>query len=256
MNDNTTPILEVQNLVVTVEGKEAPVLNNVSLRVNKGEKHVIMGPYGAGKSTLSKVIMGHPSYEVVQGDILLNGESIIDDEIDERALKGLFMSLQYPPEVEGVSMKTFLHLTYNAHLKSKSLPTITMEEYLKLVSKQFESMDIPLSFLDRNINEGFSGGEKKRNEIIQMLMLDPVCSVLDETDSGLDIDALKTVSDGINTSLNTDNCVLLITHYQRLLEYVKPDYVHVMIDGQIVESGGPELALKLEKNGYKQCLTQ
>ena len=255
MNDNTTPILEVQNLVVTVEGKEEPVLNNVSLRVNKGEKHVIMGPNGAGKSTLSKVIMGHPSYEIIQGDILLNGESIVDDEIDERALKGLFMSLQYPPEVEGVSMKTFLHLTYNAHLKSKDLPTVTMDEYLELVSKRFDSMDIPLSFLERNINEGFSGGEK-RNEIIQMLMLDPVCSVLDETDSGLDIDALKTVSDGINTSLNTDNCVLLITHYQRLLEYVKPDYVHVMIDGQIVESGGPELALKLEKNGYKQCLTQ
>lgn len=222
-------MLKIENLSASVEGKT--ILQGFSLEVKPGEIHAIMGPNGAGKSTLAKVLGGHPSYEAT-GSALLNGEEILELDPEDRVKKGLFMSFQYPVEIPGVTNQQLLE---------------TMGDNL---DEKMRLLKIDESFKTRNVNEGFSGGEKKRNEILQMAMLDPKVAILDETDSGLDIDALKIVADGINQLMNKDRGLILITHYQRLLDYIKPDYVHVMMDGKIVESGGPEIALKLEEGGY------
>ncbi|MCH9614712.1 MAG: Vegetative protein 296 [Chlamydiia bacterium] len=235
-------MFEIKDLHVKVE--DTPILKGFSLKILPGEIHALMGPNGAGKSTLAKVIAGHPSYEVTAGDILLDGESILEMEPEERAALGLFMSFQYPIEVPGISNREFLKAAYKA-IKKTDLPEDDLLE-------KTTAMGIDLSFLDRDLNTGFSGGEKKRNEILQLLILDPRLSVLDETDSGLDIDAMKIVAEGVNTYMNPEKGLLLITHYQRLLDYIKPQFVHVVIDGKIATSGGPEVALELEAKGY-QC---
>jgi Fe-S cluster assembly ATP-binding protein len=242
-------VLEIKNLTVSVEGK--PILNSLSLEVRPGEIHAIMGPNGAGKSTLSKIIAGHPSYEVEGGDIFVDGESILEMEPEERAQLGLFVSFQYPPEIPGVSNFTFLYTAYCALKKAKKETVPSEADFRKLLSEKLALIDMKESFLERNINEDFSGGEKKRNEILQMAVLDPVFSILDETDSGLDIDALKSVAEGVKSLMTPKKAIVLITHYQRLLNYIKPDFVHVLIEGRLVKSGGADLAMKLEKEGYE-----
>lgn len=245
-------MLEIKNLTVSVEGKT--IIDSLNLKVGPGEVHAIMGPNGAGKSTLSKVIAGHPEYEVTGGDILINGESIHEMEPEERAQLGVFVSFQYPPEIPGVSNFTFLYKAYCSLKKSKKEEEPSEEEFKLLLKEKLKLINMDPAFLERNINEDFSGGEKKRNEILQMAVLNPSFAVLDETDSGLDIDALKIVAEGINALMNSEKGVILITHYQRLLNYVKPNFVHVLMQGKLVESGGPELALKLEKEGYDWLL--
>ncbi len=240
-------MLEIRDLEVEIEGKK--ILKKFSLTVLPGEIHAIMGPNGAGKSTLAKVLAGHPFYEVVSGSILLNGVEILELDPEERAKLGLFMSFQYPLEIRGISNFEFLKHSYSAIHGVK----IEDDEFRKIVQPVMETMKIKESFLERDLNDGFSGGEKKRNEILQMLVLNPKCAILDETDSGLDIDALRIVGEGVNHFMNKDKMVILITHYQRLLNHIKPHFVHVMIDGKIVESGGPELALHLEEKGYEAC---
>lgn len=235
-------MFEIKDLHVSVE--DTPILKGFSLTIKPGEIHALMGPNGAGKSTLAKVIAGHPAYEVTKGDILLDGESILEMEPEERAILGLFMSFQYPIEVPGISNREFLKAAYKA-IKKTDLPEDDLLE-------KTEEMGIAPAFLDRDLNTGLSGGEKKRNEILQLLILDPRVSILDETDSGLDIDAMKVVSSGVNTYMTPEKGLLLITHYQRLLDYIKPQFVHVVIDGKIAKSGGPEVALELEAQGY-QC---
>lgn len=242
-------MLQIKNLHVSVEGE--PILKGFSLVVNPGEIHAIMGPNGAGKSTLAKVIAGHPSYEVTGGEILFRGKDILPLEPDERAHLGLFMGFQYPIEISGVSNFQFLHAAYNALRKAREEELLNEEEFKQFAKKKMDEMYIKEEFILRSINEGFSGGEKKRNEILQMSILNPTLAILDETDSGLDIDAIRIVSDGVNKYRNETNGIILITHYQRLLEYIKPDFVHVMIQGKIVETGGAELALTLEKEGYE-----
>ncbi len=242
-------ILEIQDLhVKTEEGVE--ILKGVNLVCNPGEIHAIMGPNGAGKSTLAKIIAGHPSYEVTQGNILLNGQSILEKDPEERATDGLFMGFQYPIEITGVSNSQFLHMALNAQRKARGLEPISEPDFQTLLEEKMALMEIRSEFKTRNINEGFSGGEKKRNEILQMAVLNPLVAVLDETDSGLDIDAMKIVAQGVNTLMSPEKALLLITHYQRLLDYIKPHFVHVMIDGKIALSGGPELARDLEERGY------
>jgi len=238
-------MLEIKDLHVAVDDK--PILNGLTLKMEKGKIHAIMGPNGAGKSTLAKVIAGHPSYEVQSGDILFNGESILEMEPEERSLLGLFIGFQYPLEIEGISNREFLL----AALKARK--EMSEEAFTGLAEKTMQEMQIKPEFLDREINSGFSGGEKKRNEILQMLLLDPNVVILDETDSGLDIDAMRIVAEGINQFMTPDKSLLLITHYQRLLDYVKPDIVHVVVDGKIVNEGGPELALRLEQEGYEHA---
>lgn len=244
-------MLEIKDLhVVVEEDPSEKILNGVNLTINDGEIHAIMGPNGSGKSTLAKVVAGHEAYEVTQGDILFEGESILEMDPDERAHLGLFLAFQYPVEVPGVTNKTLLRQAYNtiaAERGREELDPIQFEDYLE---ERLEVVDMKKEFLDRSVNAGFSGGEKKRNEIFQMAVLDPKISFLDETDSGLDIDALKIVAKGINYLADNDNAVCLITHYQRILDYIVPDYVHVMLNGQIVKSGDKELALKLEEEGY------
>jgi len=240
-------MLEIKDLKVEVEGKE--ILKGFSLLVLPGEIHAIMGPNGAGKSTLAKVLAGHPFYEVTGGAILLNGVDILELDPEERAKLGLFMSFQYPLEIRGISNFEFLKHSYSAIYGIK----IEDDEFRKIVQPVMEKMKIKESFLERDLNDGFSGGEKKRNEILQMLVLNPKCAILDETDSGLDIDALRIVGEGVNHFMTKEKMVILITHYQRLLNHIKPHYVHVMVDGKIVESGGPELALHLEEKGYESC---
>ncbi len=246
-------MIEIKNLWATVEGK--PLLRGINLKVNAGEIHAVMGPNGAGKSTLAKVLAGHPSYEVTGGEVWFKGQNLLELEPEERAHQGLFISFQYPVEIPGVNNVQFLHTSYNAVQKANGKPELSREDFEKILKEKMAMIEIKPEFMDRNINEGFSGGEKKRNEILQMAMMNPSMAILDETDSGLDIDAMRIVAKGVNQLMNKDMGLLMITHYQRLLDYIKPDYVHVMIDGKIVQSGGPELALELEKKGYDWLTT-
>lgn len=244
-------MLEIINLHVSVEGKA--IIKGLNLIVKAGEIHAIMGPNGAGKSTLAKILAGHPAYEVVEGEIWFKGQNLLELEPDARAHQGLFMSFQYPVEVPGVSNIQFLHHAYNAKQKANGLQEISLEEFSAIMDEKMALMEMKTEFKERNLNEGFSGGEKKRNEILQMAVLDPSLAILDETDSGLDIDAMRVVARGVNQLMRPDMGLILITHYQRLLDYIEPDFVHVMIDGKIVQSGGKELALHLEEKGYALC---
>ncbi len=241
-------LLEIRNLHATVEGKE--ILRGINLTVNAGEVHSIMGPNGSGKSTLAQVLAGHDAYEVTDGEVLFNGEDILEEDPDARARKGLFLAFQYPVEIPGVSTKYFLKAAVNAVRKERDLDELDAMDFMKLVKEKADMVHLDPSLLDRAVNEGFSGGEKKRSEIFQMAMLDPTLSVLDETDSGLDIDALRIVADGVNALRGPDRGFVVITHYQRLLNYIVPDHVHVLVDGRIARSGGKELAQQLEERGY------
>ena len=241
-------MLEIKDLHAEIEGKE--ILKGINLEVKAGEVHAIMGPNGAGKSTLSSIVAGKEDYEVTQGEISLNGEDISDLEADERAHKGVFLSFQYPVEIPGVSVTNFIKTAINESRKAQGLEEMPANEMLKKIREKSELLEIDRKFLSRSLNEGFSGGEKKRNEIFQMAMLEPKLAILDETDSGLDIDALKVVANGVNRLKSKDNAVVVITHYQRLLDYIVPDFVHVLMDGKIVKSGDASLALKLEEKGY------
>lgn len=239
--------LEIKDLHVSIEDKE--ILKGVNLTINTGEVHAIMGPNGTGKSTLSSAIMGHPSYEVTQGEVLLDGVNILELEVDERAKAGLFLAIQYPSEITGVTNADFMRSAINA--KREEGQEINLMQFIKKLDKQMDFLDIDKDMAQRYLNEGFSGGEKKRNEILQLMMLEPKFAILDEIDSGLDIDALKVVSKGINEMRGEDFGALMITHYQRLLNYITPDKVHVMYGGKVVKSGGPELAKRLEEEGYE-----
>ena len=241
-------MLEIKDLHAEIEGKE--ILKGINLEVKAGEVHAIMGPNGAGKSTLSSIVAGKEDYEVTKGEISLNGEDISDLEADERAHKGVFLSFQYPVEIPGVSVTNFIKTAINESRKAQGLEEMPANEMLKKIREKSELLEIDRKFLSRSLNEGFSGGEKKRNEIFQMAMLEPKLAILDETDSGLDIDALKVVANGVNRLKSKDNAVVVITHYQRLLDYIVPDFVHVLMDGKIVKSGDASLALKLEEKGY------
>lgn len=241
-------MIEIKNLCASVEGK--PILKGLNLKVNAGEIHAIMGPNGAGKSTLAKILAGHPSYIVTNGEVLFKGVNLLEMEPEERAHAGLFMSFQYPVEIPGVSNVQFLRTAYNSNRKARGQSELSLGEFEKLLEKKMSLMDIRSEFKERSLNEGFSGGEKKRNEILQMAVLDPKLAILDETDSGLDIDAMRIVAGGVNQLMHPEMGLILITHYQRLLDYIKPHFVHVMLDGRIVQSGGPELALQLEEKGY------
>jgi Fe-S cluster assembly ATP-binding protein len=249
---NIMATLEVKDLHVAVKDeeskKEKEILKGVNLSMKTGEIHAIMGPNGTGKSTLSQTIMGQPGYRVTQGDILLNGESIVDMPVDERARKGLFLAMQYPAEIQGVTNAEFLRAAINARRADDD--QISVMDFIKKLDKNLKLLDMSQSMTERYLNEGFSGGEKKRNEILQLLMIEPSFAILDEIDSGLDIDALKVVSKGVNSMRGDNFGSLIITHYQRLLNYIIPDTVHVMMDGRIVKTGGPDLAKKLEDEGY------
>jgi Fe-S cluster assembly ATP-binding protein len=242
-------ILEIKNLHANIAG--VPILKGVSLKIKAGEVHAIMGKNGSGKSTLAKVIVGHPSYTVTDGEILFEDQSIFSLSPEERARLGIFLGFQYPIEIPGVTNADFLRLAYNSRQKAKGLKELEPLEFFEFVHSKLDLVGMDASFLGRNVNEGFSGGEKKRNEILQMALMDTRISILDETDSGLDIDALRVVANGVNDLTNPENAVLLITHYQRLLDYIKPDYVHVMQEGKIVKTGNKELALELERKGYE-----
>ena len=241
-------MLTIDNLHVSVDGK--PILNGINLDVRAGEVHAIMGPNGSGKSTLSSVIAGNEAYEVTKGDIIYQNENIIELAPEERANKGIFLSFQYPVEIPGITVTNFIKTAINSNLRARNEKEMPANKMLKKIREKAELLEIDSRFLSRSLNEGFSGGEKKRNEIFQMAMLEPSLSILDETDSGLDIDALKVVASGVNKLKNKDNAVILITHYQRLLDYIVPDYVHVLHEGKIVKSGGKELAHELEEKGY------
>jgi Fe-S cluster assembly ATP-binding protein len=241
-------MLTIENLHAQVEGKQ--ILNGIDLDVKAGEVHAIMGPNGSGKSTLSSVIAGHQDYEVNQGTMLLEGEDLADLSPEERAHQGIFLSFQYPIEIPGVSVTNFIKTAINATRKAKGLEDMPANVMLKKIREKSALLEIDSRFLSRSLNEGFSGGEKKRNEIFQMAMMEPKLSILDETDSGLDIDALKIVANGVNKLRSKNNAIIVITHYQRLLEYIVPDFVHVLFDGKIVKSGTKDLALELEEKGY------
>jgi len=241
-------MLEIKDLHAGIEDKE--ILRGINLNIKAGEIHAIMGPNGSGKSTLSSVIAGNETYEVIEGDIVMDDNSILELSPDERAHKGIFLSFQYPVEIPGVTTTNFIKTAINAKRKAKGLEDLPAKDMLKMIREKSSLLDMDRKFLSRSLNEGFSGGEKKRNEIFQMAMLEPKLAILDETDSGLDIDALKIVANGVNKLRNEDNAVIVITHYQRLLEYIVPDFVHVLHDGKIVKSGGAELAHELEDKGY------
>ena len=243
-------MLEIKNLHVKLADEDKPILKGLTLTVPKGEIHAIMGPNGSGKSTLAYVLAGRSGYEVTEGDIVWNGESILDMAPDERAAKGVFLAFQYPMEIPGVAGLTFLRTATNAVRKKRGQDELTTPAFMKVVKQQAADLNIDFEMLKRPVNVGFSGGEKKRSEILQMAMLEPSLCVLDETDSGLDIDALKIVSDGVNALRSPDRAMLVITHYQRLLTYIVPDKVHVLADGRIQKTGGKELALELETSGY------
>jgi Fe-S cluster assembly ATP-binding protein len=247
------PLLEIKDLEVSIN--ENQILKNLNLTIQKGEIHAIMGPNGSGKSTFSKVLAGHPAYSVLKGDILFKGSSILNLEPEERSHLGIFLAFQYPIEIPGVSNEDFLRLAYNSKQKFYNQPEVDPIEFLGIINEKLKFVNMSPLFLSRNVNEGFSGGEKKRNEILQMILLDSELSILDETDSGLDIDALKIISDGINKFMNSEKSLLLITHYQRLLDYIKPDYVHVMQDGKIIKTGSADLAKELESKGYEWLQT-
>ena len=241
-------MLKINNLHANIGDKE--ILKGLSLEINPGEVHAIMDPNGAGKSTLSSVLVGHPSFEVTEGEIEFEGESILDLEPEERAHLGMFLSFQYPVEIPGVSMVNFMRAAVNERRKAQGLEPMNATEFLKLMKEKRALVELDSKLANRSVNEGFSGGEKKRNEIFQMAMLEPKLAILDETDSGLDIDALRIVANGVNALRSPERSAIVITHYQRLLDYIKPDFVHVLHNGRIVKSGGPELALELEEKGY------
>ncbi|WCN38352.1 Fe-S cluster assembly ATPase SufC [Aneurinibacillus uraniidurans] len=241
-----TPHLQIKDLRVAIDNKQ--ILKGLNLEIKGGEVHAIMGPNGTGKSTLASSIMGHPKYTVTGGSVVLDGADVLDMEVDERARKGLFLAMQYPSEISGVTNADFLRSAINA--RQEEGKEISLIKFIRQMDKQMEMLEMDSSFSQRYVNEGFSGGEKKRNEILQMSMIKPRIAILDEIDSGLDIDALKVVARGVNELRSPEMGVLMITHYQRLLNYIKPDFIHVMMQGRIVKSGGPELALKLEENGY------
>jgi Fe-S cluster assembly ATP-binding protein len=241
-------MLEIVNLHAKIEDKE--ILKGLSLKINKGEVHSIMGPNGSGKSTLASILAGKEDYEIIEGDIIFNGESILEMSPEERAQEGVFLAFQYPIEIPGVSNSYFLREALNSIRKSKGQDPLKPVEFIKIAKEKIKDLKMKESLLNRSLNEGFSGGEKKRNEILQMSILDPMMAILDETDSGLDIDALQIVADGVNALKNEEKSFLVITHYQRLLNYIVPDYVHVLVDGRIVKSGDKSLALELESKGY------
>jgi Fe-S cluster assembly ATP-binding protein len=242
-------LLNIKNLHVEIDGKE--ILKGLNLGVNKGEVHAIMGPNGSGKSTLAAAITGRESYEVTKGEIWYKDVNIIDQSAEKRANEGIFLSFQYPVEIPGVSMVNFMRTAINAQREFRGLPPMPAGELLKLLEEKKKLVDIHDKMTGRSVNEGFSGGEKKKNEIFQMALLEPTLGILDETDSGLDIDALKVVARGVNQLKSAENAFVIITHYQRLLEYIQPDFVHVLFDGKIVKSGGKNLALELEAKGYE-----
>ena len=248
INHNSPVILSIENLTADVDGTQ--ILNGVSLEIKAGEIHAIMGPNGSGKSTLSKVLAGHPAYTVTGGKVTYQGENLFDLEPQDRARSGVFLAFQYPLEIPGVSNLDFLRVAYNSRQKHIGLEELDAFDFDELIQTKLDIVKMNPAFLSRSVNEGFSGGEKKRNEILQMAILQPSLAILDETDSGLDIDALKIVANGVNQLSTQDNAMLVITHYQRLLDYLIPDYVHVMSNGQIITSGGKELALELEAKGY------
>ncbi len=243
-------VLSIRNLFASVDGKE--ILRGVNLDVRQGEIHALMGPNGTGKSTLAKVLLGHPGYEVNSGEVLLDGENVLEMEPDERSRKGLFLAFQYPASVPGLTIANFLRSAINAHRREKDpdYKGIGIPEFRKLLTARMDQLEMPHEFAGRYLNDGFSGGEKKRNEILQMATLEPRFAILDETDSGLDIDALRIVSDGVNALRGPELGVLIITHYQRILNYIQPDYVHILLDGRIVQSGDAALAKDLEERGY------
>ncbi|MCD1649138.1 Fe-S cluster assembly ATPase SufC [Marinobacter adhaerens] len=241
-------MLSIKNLHASVEGKE--ILKGINLEIKAGEVHAIMGPNGSGKSTLSQVLAGNEAFEVTEGEITLNGENLLELETEERAREGIFLAFQYPVEIPGVSNLQFLRTAVNAMRQHKGQDEMNAAEFMKLAKEISKQVDLDPAFLKRGVNEGFSGGEKKRNEIMQALLLQPKLAILDETDSGLDIDALKVVSDGVNALRAEDRAILMVTHYQRLLNHIVPDYVHVLAGGKIIKSGGRELALELEERGY------
>ena len=241
-------MLDIKNLQVNVEGK--PILKGINLHVNPGEVHAIMGPNGSGKSTLARALSGHPEYEVTGGEVTYEGKDLLDMDPDERAREGVFMAFQYPVEIAGVNNAYFLKAALNAKRKHQGEPELDAMEFMQLIKEKSKLLEIDQSMLSRAVNEGFSGGEKKRNEIFQMSLLEPKLAILDETDSGLDIDALKLVASGVNAMRTPQRAIIVVTHYQRLLDYIVPDYVHVLSAGRIVKSGGKELALELEKKGY------
>ena len=243
------PLLEIQDLRVSINDNE--ILKNLNLTVNKGEIHAIMGPNGSGKSTFSKVLAGHPAYSVLTGDIFFKGLSILKLEPEQRSHLGIFLAFQYPIEIPGVSNEDFLRLAYNSKQRFYNKPEVDPIQFLTIVNDKLKLVNMSPLFLSRNVNEGFSGGEKKRNEILQMILLDSELSILDETDSGLDIDALKIISNGINNFMDESKSIIIITHYQRLLDYINPTYVHVMQNGKIIKTGSAELAKELEKKGYE-----
>lgn len=241
-------MLEIRNLHAAIDGNE--ILKGVNLTIKKGEIHAIMGPNGSGKSTLAKVLAGHPAYEVTAGEVLYEGRNLLDMPPDERAREGVFMAFQYPIEVPGVSNAQFLRLAYNEKRKHLGEEELDPLEFKDLLKERAKIVEMDASFMSRSVNEGFSGGEKKRNEILQMAVLEPKLAILDETDSGLDIDALRIVAGGVNHLQNSENAIIVVTHYQRLLNYIVPDYVHVLFDGRIAREGGKDLALELEEKGY------
>lgn len=249
MINSPTILLDVKDLKATVD--DVVILNKLDLRIKSGEIHAIMGPNGSGKSSFSKVIAGHPAYSVIDGSIVFEGKSILDLEAHDRSREGIFLGFQYPVEIPGVSNADFLRLSYNEKRKKQGLEELDPLQFFELVSSKLDMIGMSPNFLSRNVNEGFSGGEKKKNEILQLALLDAKLAILDETDSGLDIDALKIIGKNIKQLATSDNAIVLITHYQRLLDYITPDFIHVMKNGKIVKTGGPELAMQLEKEGYE-----
>ena len=241
-------LLEIRNLHAEIDGKE--ILKGIDLVVKAGEVHAIMGPNGSGKSTLSNVLVGHPAYTVTEGSVIYKGKNLLDMPVEQRSHEGLFLSFQYPVEIPGVSMTNFMRTAINEKRKYLELPPLSPSDFLKLIKSKRDLVKLDSKFMNRSVNEGFSGGEKKRNEIFQMAMLEPSLSILDETDSGLDIDALRIVAEGVNKLKTPETSVIVITHYQRLLDYIKPDIVHVLYQGRIIKTAGPELALELEERGY------
>ena len=247
-------MLEIRDLHASINGKE--ILNGISLTIRDGEVHALMGQNGAGKSTLSNIIVGHPAYEVTSGTITFNGKDLLSIAPEERAHLGIFLSFQQPVEIPGVSMTNFMRAALNAKRKAQGLDPLPATEFLKLMRERRKIVDLDSKLANRSVNEGFSGGEKKRNEIFQMAMLEPTFAILDETDSGLDVDALRIVAEGFNKLRRPETSALVITHYQRLLDYLKPDIIHVLIGGRIVHTGGPEVAMMIENNGFDQFIKE